>query len=160
MVGAAAEMRFEEAAVYKKRIEALAAYQSKSVVVSNTLTNLDVFSLVVDDDAAYCNFMRIADGAVVNSFTVELKPGLEDVYKRQLYAAGQLEFHQRIDRLRSRTVDIEDPFESAQLELLARFLIDESRTVYGENLLLRRQRNRAAYDRPRTFHSLYDLFRR
>ena len=71
-------MRFEEAAVYKKRIEALAAYQSKSVVVSNTLTNLDVFSLVVDDDAAYCNFMRIADGAVVNSFTVELKPGLED----------------------------------------------------------------------------------
>ena len=78
MVGAAAEMRFEEAAVYKKRIEALAAYQSKSVVVSNTLTNLDVFSLVVDDDAAYCNFMRIADGAVVNSFTVELKPGLED----------------------------------------------------------------------------------
>lgn len=75
MVGAAAEMRFEEAAVYKKRIEALAAYQSKSVVVSNTLTNLDVFSLVVDDDAAYCNFMRIADGAVVNSFTVELKPG-------------------------------------------------------------------------------------
>ena len=35
-------------------------------------------SLVVDDDAAYCNFMRIADGAVVNSFTVELKPGLVD----------------------------------------------------------------------------------
>ena len=83
MVGAAAEMRFEEAAVYKKRIEALAAYQSKSVVVSNTLTNLDVFSLVVDDDAAYCNFMRIADGAVVNSFTVELKPGLEDRPQRR-----------------------------------------------------------------------------
>ena len=75
---ASAELRFEEAALYKKRMETLAAYQSKSVVVSNTLTNLDVFSLVTDDDAAYCNYMHIADGAIVNTFTVELKPGLED----------------------------------------------------------------------------------
>ena len=59
-------------------MDTLTAYQSKSVVVSNTLTNLDVFSLVIDDDAAYCNYMHIADGAVVNTFTVELKPGLED----------------------------------------------------------------------------------
>lgn len=78
MTEAATQMRFEEAAVYKKRMETLAAYHSKSVVVSNTLSNLDVFSLITDEDAAYCNFMRIADGAVVNSFTVELKPGLED----------------------------------------------------------------------------------
>lgn len=55
-------MRFEEAAQYKKRIEILTSYQSKSVVVSNTLTNMDVFSLVTDEDAAFCNFMRIADG--------------------------------------------------------------------------------------------------
>uniref|UniRef100_UPI003FD85250 GIY-YIG nuclease family protein n=1 Tax=Alistipes putredinis TaxID=28117 RepID=UPI003FD85250 len=52
-------MRFEEAAQYKKRIEILTSYQSKSVVVSNTLTNMDVFSLVTDEDAAFCNFMRI-----------------------------------------------------------------------------------------------------
>ena len=102
MVGAAAEMRFEEAAVYKKRIEALAAYQSKSVVVSNTLTNLDVFSLVVDDDAAYCNFMRIADGAVVNSFTVELKPGLEDrpqLPAQELFEGVTFSVPQRGDKL-------------------------------------------------------------
>lgn len=41
-------MRFEEAAQYKKRIEILTSYQSKSVVVSNTLTNMDVFSLVTE----------------------------------------------------------------------------------------------------------------
>ena len=84
-------MRFEEAAQYKKRIEILTSYQSKSVVVSNTLTNMDVFSLVTDEDAAFCNFMRIADGAVVNSFTVELKPGLEDTPRDVLtYAIGTI----------------------------------------------------------------------
>ncbi|MDD3108589.1 MAG: excinuclease ABC subunit UvrC [Alistipes sp.] len=71
-------LRFEEAAHYKKRMDLLAAYRSKSVVVSNTLHNLDVFTLVMDDEGAYCNFMRLVDGAVVNTFTVELKPGVED----------------------------------------------------------------------------------
>ena len=91
MAEAAAEMRFEDAARYKKRIEILSNFQSKSVVVSNTLTNLDVFSLVTDEDAAFCNFMRIADGSVVNSFTVELKPGLEDEPRDILtYAIGSI----------------------------------------------------------------------
>ena len=91
MSEASEAMRFEEAAQYKKRIEILTSYQSKSVVVSNTLTNMDVFSLVTDEDAAFCNFMRIADGAVVNSFTVELKPGLEDTPRDVLtYAIGTI----------------------------------------------------------------------
>ena len=78
MTEAAAQMRFEEAARYKKRIEILKNYQSKSVVVGTTQANLDVFSLLADEGMAFCNFMRVVGGAVVNSFTVELKPGLED----------------------------------------------------------------------------------
>ncbi len=78
MEEAAAKLQYEEAARYKKRIEVLSSYQSKSVVVSNTLTDLDVFSLVSEEGMAFCNFMRIAQGAVVHSFTVELRPGLED----------------------------------------------------------------------------------
>ena len=78
MTDAAAEMRFEEAGRYKKRLELLAGYQSKSVVVSNTLGSMDVFSLIVDEGIAFCNFMRIVQGSIVNTFTVELKPGLED----------------------------------------------------------------------------------
>ena len=78
MTEAAAEMRFEEAGRYKKRLELLAGYKSKSVVVSNTLGSMDVFSLIVDEGIAFCNFMRIAQGSIVNTFTVELKPGLED----------------------------------------------------------------------------------
>ena len=91
MTEAAAALRFEEAAAWKKKMEILSGYQSKSVVVSNTLSDLDVFSLVADEDAAFCNFMRIADGAVVNSFTVELKPGLEDSPRDILtYAIGTI----------------------------------------------------------------------
>lgn len=79
MADAAADMRFEDAARYKKRLAILATYQEKSVVVSNMFSDLDVFSLVMDEEGmAFCNFMRIVEGAVVNSFTVELKPGLED----------------------------------------------------------------------------------
>ena len=61
------------------------------MVVSNTLTNLDIFSLVVDEGVAFCNFMRIVEGSVVNSFTVELKPGLEDEPRDVLtYAIGRI----------------------------------------------------------------------
>ncbi len=88
---AAAEMRFEDAGRYKRRLELLAGYQSKSVVVSNTLGSMDVFSLIVDDGEAFCNFMRIVEGAVVNSFTVELKLGLEDEPRDVLsYAMGSI----------------------------------------------------------------------
>ena len=91
MTEAAAALRFEEAAAWKKKTDILSGYRSKSVVVSNTLSDLDVFSLVADEDAAFCNFMRIADGAVVNSFTVELKPGLEDSPQDILtYAIGMI----------------------------------------------------------------------
>lgn len=73
------EMKFELAAAYKRRLEVLDHYQRKSVVVTNAPLDIDVFSIVADDDgAAYCNFMRVVSGSVVNTFTVELRPGVED----------------------------------------------------------------------------------
>ena len=116
---AAAEMRFEDAGRYKKRLDLLAGYQSKSVVVSNTLGSMDVFSLIIDDGVAFCNFMRIVQGAVVNSFTVELKPGLEDEPRDVLsYAVGSirdrlqghLERNCRLYRLEKlKQIEIKDP---------------------------------------------------
>lgn len=50
---AAAEMRFEDAGRYKKRLDLLAGYQSKSVVVSNTLGSMDVFSLIIDERSGF-----------------------------------------------------------------------------------------------------------
>ena len=111
MEQAALAMRFEEAALYKRRIELLEQYQSKSVVVSNTLSVLDVFSLVVEGDMAFCNYMHVADGAIVNTFTVELKPGVEDLPADILsYAIGRIS-----ERLTSGLAhEVIVPFEPSQ----------------------------------------------
>lgn len=91
MLEASAQMRYELAARFKKKIEILDNYHSKSVVVSNTLTDMDVFSLITDEGIAFCNFMRIASGSVVNTFTLELRPGIEDTPAEMLaYAMGHV----------------------------------------------------------------------
>jgi len=78
MEAAATEMRFEEAQFYKERIELVKNFRSKTVVVNSTITNLDVFYLLMDEGVAFCNFMRIKNGAIVNSFTVELKLRIDE----------------------------------------------------------------------------------
>lgn len=75
---AAEQMNFELAHRYKQRLTALDNYVSRSVIVSNTLSNLDVFSLLIDDGVAYCNFVRIVAGGVVNTFTAEFALGVDD----------------------------------------------------------------------------------
>lgn len=75
---ASANLRFEEAAGYKHRLDLLEGYTSRSVVASVSLGDVDVFALVADGDAAYCNFARIVGGNIVNSFTVRLSLGAEE----------------------------------------------------------------------------------
>src|SRR5258705_3389699 len=59
-------------------------------------------------------------------------------------AGGEIELHQRVDRLRRRLHDIEQPFIGPHLKLLARLLVDVRRAVDGELLNSRRQRDRTA----------------
>ena len=68
---ASKKLNFELAHNYKLRLELLEKYRGKSIIVSNSLNNFDVFSLIIEGDVAYCNFVRIVSGAVVSSFTVE-----------------------------------------------------------------------------------------
>lgn len=77
MMDAAGELNFEAAAHYKNRLMLLDSYGSKSVIVSTTLRRVDVFSLLMDeaDNTAYCNYVKVAEGTVVNSFTVQLSVG-------------------------------------------------------------------------------------
>lgn len=87
MLKAAAEMNFELAASYKSRLSLLDTYAAKSVLVSSTLHDLDVFSLYMDEDTAYCNFVRVVAGSVVNSFTIELSIGIDPAPETVLGAA-------------------------------------------------------------------------
>ena len=76
MEKAAGELRFEAAQRFKQRLDALDNYSSKSVIVSAKIVDVDVFSLLPDDDVAYCNFVRIRHGSVVGVYTVKLTTGI------------------------------------------------------------------------------------
>ena len=77
MTRAAGALKFEQAQRYKQRLDALDHYAGKSVIVSARIEDVDVFSLLPDDDVAWCNFVRIRHGSVVGVQTVKLSTGVE-----------------------------------------------------------------------------------
>jgi len=69
---------FEKAQIVKEKIELLQRYQSKSTVVNPAISNVDVFSIIDDDNTAYINFLKVVDGAIVQAHTVELRKHLDE----------------------------------------------------------------------------------
>ncbi len=78
MMDLASRMEFEEAQLVKEKYELLEHYRSRSTVVSTTIHNVDVFSFVDADGLFYVNYMKVVEGAVVQSHTVEMKRKLEE----------------------------------------------------------------------------------
>lgn len=74
----ATNLEFEKAQMVKERLELLEKYQSKSTVVNPKIANVDVFSIISDNDAGYVNCFRVVNGAIVQSHTVELKKKLDE----------------------------------------------------------------------------------
>lgn len=83
----AAEMRFEEAQKVKDKIGILEKYQSRSTVANPKLTNIDVFSIVSDEGAAYVNFLQIMHGSIIRSHVLELRKKLEETDEELLEIA-------------------------------------------------------------------------
>ncbi len=77
MMRAASELKFEIAQRYKQRLDALDNYSGKSVIVSARISDIDVFSLLRDEEVAYCNFVRIRHGSIVGVQTMRLSVGIE-----------------------------------------------------------------------------------
>ena len=73
-------------------------------------------------------------------------------------AAGEFELHQSVDGFGRRVVDVDEALVARELELFARFLVDEGRTVDGEDALVGRQGYRAAYHCVGSLHGLDNLF--
>ncbi len=71
-------MQFEKAQAIKDKINLLERYQSKSIVVSTTVKDVDVFSLISDENEAFVNYLKVINGAVVQAHSVELKKRLEE----------------------------------------------------------------------------------
>jgi len=80
----AAAMEFEKAAYIKKKIEGLENYQAKSVIVSKHLSNLDVFSILKEEDLAYVNYLMVNNGTIVQTHTIQLETKLEETEEEVL----------------------------------------------------------------------------
>ena len=78
MQEAAVNMEFEQAQLYKEKMQSLEQHYSKSVIMSSIVGDVDVFSLVIDGPEAFGNFMRIKGGAVVQSLNLGFKLMIEE----------------------------------------------------------------------------------
>ncbi len=78
MNNASAAMKFEEAEIYKERMQTLNAHYNKSLIVQPTLSNIDVFSIVFSDSGAYGNYMRVSSGCIIQTMNLELRMNIEE----------------------------------------------------------------------------------
>ncbi len=87
MMDHASRMEFEKAQEIKEKCDLLEEYRSRSTVVSATIHDVEVFSYVDDDEAFYVNYMKVKDGAVVQSHSFEMKRRLEETAEELLLLA-------------------------------------------------------------------------
>src|SRR6185312_16003940 len=104
----AANLEFEKAHELKERMEILERYQSKSMVVSPTIDNVDVFSIVTDEKCGYINYLKVMNGAIVQSHTIELNKKLDET-PEELLLLGIAELRLRFE---SHSPEIIIPFET------------------------------------------------
>jgi excinuclease ABC subunit C len=109
MLHLAQEMHFEEAQKIKEKIEVLENYQSKSTILNPKISNIDVFSIVSDESVAYVNFLQIAHGAIIRSYTLELKKKLEET-DEELLELAVVELRERFQLL-SREIILPFPLD-------------------------------------------------
>jgi excinuclease ABC subunit C len=100
---------FEQAHVFKEKIDKLERYKSKSVVVNPSIHNIDVCSFIMSEDVAFVNFMKVMNGAIIQSQTIEMRRKLDEDQSELLSIA--------ISELRDR-------FKSESKEILVPFLPD------------------------------------
>lgn len=89
---AAADLNFELAQTYKDKLELLEKFQSRSLIVNQKLTDIDVATILTDEKAAYVNYMRIDQGSIKVSETVEIRFKMDESKEEILeYAIPQLQ---------------------------------------------------------------------
>ncbi len=106
---AVADLRFEQAHILKSKLELLERYQNKSTVVNSSITNVDVFSIASDDSMAFVNYLKVMNGTIIQTQTIEMKKKLDESDEELLSLA--------ISDLRSR-------FNSTSREIIIPFSLD------------------------------------
>ena len=75
---AVARLAFEEAQEYKEKLISLESYQSKSTVVNNSISNVDVFGIISSSSSAFINYLRVVDGMIIQSQNLEIKKKIDE----------------------------------------------------------------------------------
>jgi excinuclease ABC subunit C len=100
-------LNFELAHNLKQKLDMLDNYQSKSTIVSSSITDVDVFSIATDDKHAFVNFLKVMNGTVIQTQTLEIKKRLDES-DEELLSIAITEFRSRFD---SSSKEIIIPFD-------------------------------------------------
>ncbi len=115
------ELVFEKAQLIKEKIQLLENYQSKSVVVSPTINDVDVFSIISDEKYAYVNYLKVINGAIIQGHTIELKKKLEET-DDELLQIGIVELRSRFN---SESKEVIVPFTPELQDENMKFLVPQ-----------------------------------
>ncbi len=108
MMQASSELRYEEAAAFKERLDLLLRYEHKHTVVPSKIDNVDVFSYEEDETHAYVNYLHVERGGINKISTVEYKK-LLDESREELFATAITELR---ELYRSTAQEIILPFDT------------------------------------------------
>ncbi len=92
----AGQMEFEQAQMLKEKVDLLEKYKSKSTIVNPKINNVDVISIVEEENMAYINYLRVVSGAIVQAHTVEIRKKLDES-KEHILTFAVLDFRLRFN---------------------------------------------------------------
>ncbi len=94
MLAYARKEDFENAQMVKEKLEILENYKSKSTIVNPRINNVDVFSVLDEEDRAYVNFLKVMNGSIVQAHTVEVRKKLSET-PQEILSYAIVDFRQR-----------------------------------------------------------------
>ena len=106
MLMKSAELKFEEAAAIKHKIELLEQFKSKTIITNSSAKDVDVFGYDEQDDKVYISMLHVHNGSIVQGQTIEYRRKMEEE-KEELLAIGMMELRERLE---STTKDVIVPF--------------------------------------------------
>lgn len=87
MTGFAKDLKFEEAAKIKEKIDIIENYKSKSTIVNTTISDTEVYGFAKDINSVFINYLRIQNGAVIAAHSIEIKKRIDETDEDMLIFA-------------------------------------------------------------------------
>src|SRR5574344_428986 len=96
MMAYAQTQEFEKAQAVKERIMLLESYQAKSTVVSSTIKNVEVFAYVEEENSIHFNMMKVVNGYVISSYSIEVQRKLDETFE-EVFTSAIVQSRDKLD---------------------------------------------------------------